>query len=190
MNKMTRNSSLCLLWQCLDVAGHDCVTLKSEDDGWRLEGCAVRMENGIPCRLSYRVACDSSWRTRRALIAGAVGSREVEMDIRNTSGGEWTVNGQACAALAGCTDIDLGFTPATNLLPIRRLALAVGRGAVVSAAWLRFPELEFSVLDQHYQRTGADSYRYSSADGCFQTELRVQADGLVVEYPGLWRVVS
>jgi hypothetical protein len=43
-----------------------------------------------------------------------------------------------CGAGEGCLDIDLGFSPSTNLLPIRRLTLAVGEAATVRAAWLPF----------------------------------------------------
>lgn len=39
---------------------------------------------------------------------------------------EALLNGVDCPAVAGCTDIDLGFSPSTNLLPIRRLSLEVG----------------------------------------------------------------
>jgi hypothetical protein len=41
--------------------------------------------------------------------------------------------------MAGCVNIDLNFSPSTNLLPIRRLDLSVGASAIVRAAWLRFP---------------------------------------------------
>ena len=41
-------------------------------------------------------------------------------------------------AVSGCVDLDLGFTPATNLIAIRRLALSVGASAEVTAAWLDF----------------------------------------------------
>jgi Putative glycolipid-binding len=38
-----------------------------------------------------------------------------------------------------CVDVDLGFTPATNTLPIRRLGLEVGEAAGLAVAWLNGP---------------------------------------------------
>src|SRR5205814_2718699 len=52
----------------------------------------------------------------------------------------------------GCLDVDLGITPSTNTLPIRRLGLAVGQAKEVRAAWIVFPELEVRLLTQTYTR--------------------------------------
>jgi hypothetical protein len=90
-------------------------------------------------------------------------------------------------AVAGCIDIDLGFSPSTNLLPIRRLSLAVGVSAAVNAAWLPFPSLVFEVLPQVYRRAGQRTYRYESGGGAFVRVLEVNATGFVTTYPGLWQ---
>ncbi len=41
--------------------------------------------------------------------------------------------------VAVCVDIDLNFSSSTNLLPIRRLDLAIGQDAELTAAWLVSP---------------------------------------------------
>ena len=99
----------------------------------------------------------------------------------------WSVGGIETPALQGCDDIDLGFSPATNLLPIRRLALQVGSKSTVRAAWVRFPELAVEVLVQSYERVSDDRYVYESAGGAFRRELQVDEFGCVIDYPGLWR---
>ena len=68
-----------------------------------------------------------------------------------------------CPAVAGCVDLDLNFSPSTNLLPIRRLNLSVGQEAAVRAAWLRFPSFILEPLEQLYRRVDATTYRYESA---------------------------
>ncbi len=100
------------------------------------------------------------------------------------------MNGTECPAVAGCIDIDLGFSPSTNLLPIRRLALSVGEEAKVKAAWLPFPSLEFEVLSQIYRRDAERTYRYESGGGIFVSVLEVNAAGLVTSYRGLWQAES
>jgi hypothetical protein len=97
------------------------------------------------------------------------------------------LNAVSCPAVRGCVDIDLGFSPATNLLPIRRLALNIGKEAEVRAAWLSFPALTFEVLPQVYRRVGETTYRYESGGGTFVRELQVNAVGFVTSYPGLWQ---
>lgn len=90
--------------------------------------------------------------------------------------------------VAGALDIDLGFTPVTNTLPIRRLALAVGASAPVQSAWLRFPELRFERLDQTYTRESELGFRYHATVGGqpFVARLDTDAFGRVLRYEGLW----
>ena len=75
----------------------------------------------------------------------------MNLDIRR-QGKRWMVNGMDVAEVSGAEDIDLSFSPATNLLPIRRLALKVGDSATISAAWVRFPEFRLELLEQTYTR--------------------------------------
>jgi hypothetical protein len=102
----------------------------------------------------------------------------------------WSLNGIDCPRVAGCHDIDLSFSPATNLLPIRRLALRVGERANVRAAWLRFPAFSLEPLDQVYEHIGDASYRYESAGGAFVAQLQVNSLGFVTNYPNLWQQES
>jgi hypothetical protein len=125
--------------------------------------------------------------TRRCVLGGYIGASDVSLELVRSAVGAWTVGGTPATALAGCVDIDLGFSPATNLLPIRRLVLAVGASAPVRAAWVRFPELTTEVLEQTYTRLGPDRYLYESAGGAFRRELVVDARGFVLDYPDLWR---
>ena len=70
----------------------------------------------------------------------------------------------------GCDDVDFSFTPATNLLPIRRLRLAEGARTGVRAAWLAFPALELEPLEQVYAHLDGGRYRYES-EGGFTADL-------------------
>jgi hypothetical protein len=96
----------------------------------------------------------------------------------------WTVDGIAKRALKGCTDIDLGCSPSTNTLPIRRLRLAIGASHTIQAAWVRFPELVAVKAAQTYTRLDEFTYRYAS--GTFEAELTVDDEGLVAAYAE-WR---
>jgi hypothetical protein len=133
------------------------------------------------------ITCDSEWRTRRCRIRGYIGAAPVRLNLARDPAGEWTVDGARAATLSGCHDVDLGFSPATNLLPIRRLGLSVGASAPVRAAWVRFPEITTEVLEQVYTRVAPERYLYESAGGVFRRELTVDALGFVLLYPDFWR---
>jgi len=91
--------------------------------------------------------------------------------------------------IKSCTDVDLNFSPSTNLPPIRRLDLPIGEAAKVKAAWLRFPSFEFELLTQQYRRLDENTYRYESAGGQFVSKPKVNKSGPVVDYPDIWRAV-
>ena len=176
-----------VLWQRLDLSGHELCELMVTDEARQLAGVALVTHGERPCRLDYSIDCDRAWVTHRAHVRGRIGLSDIEIVVEHDDAGAWRVNGVAQPSLDGCVDIDLGFSPATNLLPLRRLALAVGDRAPVRAAWVKFPTLELEVLEQTYTRTSATTYRYESAGGAFTREIVVNDDGFVLEYPGMWR---
>jgi uncharacterized protein len=172
-----------ILWRRLDRPGHEFSRAYFKDSSWRLVGTAVFGHEGQPCKLDYLIVCDAEWRTVSARVTGWLGNQAIEIDISIDDSGHWRLNGEECPAVCGCTDVDLNFSPSTNLLPIRRLGLEVGAEAEVKAAWLRFPSFKLERLDQLYRRTAPETYRYESAGGAFVTELEVNTAGFVTRYP-------
>lgn len=175
-----------MLWQGLYLKGHEYAHLTREASAWRLEGVAAFSHQGDPCRLDYLVRCNRKWKTTGAKIWGWVGDVIVGVELKSDAKGRWFFNDAEVPEVAGCLDLDLNFSPSTNLLPIRRLGLAVGGQATVRAAWLRFPTFRLEPLEQTYARLTDDSYRYTSGGGTFSAVLRVDAEGFVVDYPGIW----
>lgn len=137
--------------------------------------------------MDYSVICDLSWSTKLVNVHGTIGDKTVAIDLEVDADKRWFLNGTAQPLLSGCVDIDLGFSPSTNLLPIRRLALGIGQKSEVNAAWLHFPSFELKVLPQTYQRDAERVYRYESSGGSFVSMLKVNGAGFVTDYPGLWQ---
>jgi hypothetical protein len=179
-----------ILWQGLNIPGHEFAELAPAHDGWRLSGIALLAYEQEPCCLQYQIECDAAWYTRRVVVHGYLRAAPLALDLVRTTQGIWHANGMPVPAVDGCADVDLGFSPSTNLLPIRRLALSIGEEASVRAAWVRLPDLGVEPLEQVYTRIGDQTYRYESADGTFRRDLVVDASGFVVDYPGLWRAVG
>src|SRR4030095_13036045 len=128
-----------ILWRRLDYRGHESALLFSKDNSWHLRGTSVFLYNNLSCRLDYRIICNSQWRTQSARIVGWVGNSLIEMKLLVAPDQHWLLNDEDSLQVAGCIDLDLNFSPSTNLLPIRRLGLPVGEWQQVRAAWLRFP---------------------------------------------------
>lgn len=175
-------------WRRLDVPGREEARVERTAGGWRLTGELDVEEAGVAARLRYTIDCDPEWRTLSAMIEGEAGGDPVLFALAADGAGHWVCDGTPVSELAGALDVDLGFTPATNTLPIRRLGLAVGEIAPVRSAWLRFPELRLEPLEQTYTRESEHSFRYRAlVDGePFIARLDTDAFGRVLRYEGLW----
>ncbi|MEY8841847.1 putative glycolipid-binding domain-containing protein [Cribrihabitans sp. XS_ASV171] len=170
-------------WRRLDGPGEDKCRLVEEPGGYMLTGHARIGVAGAEAALDYIVRCDTEWNTTSADIAGFYRDEEVAWRILRDAQG-WTLNDDPCD-LADCVDIDLAITPATNLLPIRRLSIPEGRRAEVSAAWFRPEEGgRLERLDQSYACLSTKRIRYASPG--FQAVLHVHPSGFVTQYEGLW----
>jgi uncharacterized protein len=177
-------------WRRLDVPGREDALFLWTDSGWRLSGEVEVEEAGVAARLHYTIDCDPKWGTRSALIVGEVGGHRILISLESDGAGHWTRDGAPLPDLAGAVDVDLGVTPATNTLPLRRLGLAIGESGHVRSAWLRFPELRLEPLEQTYLREAEHCFRYRALlDGTqFEARLETDAYGLVLLYEGLWEV--
>jgi hypothetical protein len=175
-------------WRRLDVPGREQARIERLAEGWRLTGELDVEEAGVRAHLEYVIECDPGWRTRRTVVTSAASGTPVRLQLTADGDGHWTLNGGALPLVEGALDIDLGFTPATNLLPIRRLDLAVGKRAEIRTAWLRFPELRVEVLEQSYYREGVRVFRYTALVDGEQFRARLDTDefGRVLLYQGLW----
>lgn len=166
----------------IETDEHATVTVR--DTGLSLVGTVLGAESGVPVRIEYRVMTDGSGATAAAHISDVRGFEQRVLRIERSAKGVWSVNGKVDKALKGCTDVDLGCSPSTNTLPIRRLRLGLGAAKTIQAAWVRFPELTVGKAAQTYTRLDEITYRYES--GTFSAELLVDDDDVVTSY-AVWR---
>ena len=175
-----------VVWQALAWPGLEHLRIHADGEGIDADGVVLAVD-GRPIRLHYRLRCDRDWTARELTLEEA--DLGTSMSFRSDGAGHWTDgNGRAIDELAGCIDVDVAATPFTNTLPIRRLGLDVGASRDLRMLYVLVPEMTVSAADQRYTCLARDEnggiYRYES--GSFQAELVVDADGLVIEYPGLW----
>lgn len=173
------------MWRRLDVPGHDAARLVRTGGGYLLEGTAVYLHaTGAAC-IDYRVAVDDEWNTTVGRIEGFVGKHAVKHEIERDTGG-WRLDGQRMPNLDSLRDLDLGFTPATNILQLRRAGPEIGRTAKLTVAWFDIGESQITALPQHYDRRSATSYKYLAPSVPYEAVLELAPNGFIQNYPGLW----
>jgi hypothetical protein len=179
-----------ILWQRIDVPGIEWCRTSPTPLGGRLDGVALVDRDGEPFQFTYAIEVDESARTRRVAVEWRGGSHDGGIELESDGSGAWTLDDRPLFASPDALDVDLGFSPVTNSLPIWRLgaSLPIGESREIRVAWLLFPELEVVLGRQTYERLSDRVWRYRSEG--FEAEVEVGEDGLVDEYAGLWRVVS
>jgi uncharacterized protein len=175
-----------ILWRRLDLPGHDICHLWKSTHEWRLSGTAIFLCDRMPCLLSYKVRTTAKWQTSIASVSGYVGQSAIALTIAPAPNGWWSINGVEVPEVVGCIDLDLGFTPATNLIAIRRLALQIGEQSPAPAAWLGFPDFKLKQLKQQYHRLSSNKYEYVSPSVGYAATLEVDTYGAITRYPTLW----
>lgn len=157
-----------ILWHCSLLASSEQASLIEMEEGCRLRELAALPLRGEPCHIDYDVLCDPDWIPKSCRVNVVFSARVRTRELRRDGIGRWEHNGTPAPDLESCSDIDLGWTPATNTIPIRRLELEVGDTASIRAAWVRCPVLDVVANQQHYTRMSRDRWRYRSDDYDFE----------------------
>ena len=143
-------------------------------------------------RLTYRLTWDPSWRLRDAELVVATDRFTRSLILQTDGQGHWRHrDGRAIDDLDGCLDVDIWPTPFTNSFPIRREPMAVGERRQFRMAWIFAPDLTVHPQPQAYTRLADRLYLFENLDGSgFRAELPVDEDGIVLNYPDLFRRVT
>lgn len=162
---------------------HLCVT--EDESGIVAESVVDGRRDAADFRLTYRLHIDLRWRVREVGIRMADGA---ELQLVSDGLGHWsTSGGTAIPGLAGCIDVDIAATPFTNSLPIRRLAPGIGAAETIRVAYVSVPDLGVEAVPQRYTRLAERRFLYEGLSTSFSAEIDVDADGIVLDYPGLFR---
>ena len=176
-------------WTRLDRPGRDAALLRLHAGGWQLQGAAAFEHDESPAAVAYRVETDAHWRTTRGIVIGLLGERTIHHEILRDNDG-WRLDGAPVEGLEHLVDLDYGFTPATNVLQLKRMGLSPGQKAEVPVAWIDLDSATLTELPQTYERRGESSYSYEAPTVSYRALLEIAPNGFVRSYPGLWRLVA
>lgn len=173
-------------WRRLDVPGHDAASVTQTATGYELFGQATFLDPRGPTALRYVLDLTPEWVTREGHITGFIGERSVDTHIVRTADG-WTLDGKGLG-MPGIVDLDLGFTPATNMIQLSRVNLGVGDATGFDVAWLEAGDETLIRLPQRYRRVTETDYDYHSPQNDYRATIVLAASGFAAVYPGLWEI--
>jgi uncharacterized protein len=191
-------------------------------DDWRAEVAAVELApegirasgtqlgvDPITYRLDYRLEAPQDFITRRLEVECTGEGWWRCLTLSHGGDGGWTCDAEAegevdlprpggdADGLAGALDCDLGFSPLTNTMPIRRHGLLEREGGEdFVMAWVSVPDLAVHAYRQRYEHLRRDDdgavvrFHDKGLSEGFTADLELDADGFVWVYPELARRVN
>jgi uncharacterized protein len=189
------------------------------EDSWRAEAADVSLAGDglsargtqigavpVPYRLDYELEAAGRFVTRSLRVEASGQGWSRRLHLAHDGGGGWHAEseqhgeapfgppGGSVEALAPALDCDLGLSPLTNLMPIRRHGLEREPGSAdLLAAWVSVPDLALHAYPQRYEHVRSEPdhsvvrFIDRGLDPGFESELVLDRGGLVLVYPGLAR---
>ena len=179
-----------VLWRNEKFLMYEYCSLVDTGEGVSFDGVVVAAVDGKPLRAAYQIACGPDGQTRSVVVDAGGGLGEHHLRLEADGQRVWRLNGVELPDCRGCIDVDLGFSPSTNTLPIRRLNLKPGESQTITTAWVRFPEFDVVPFPQRYTRLGQNEYRFESLISDFQAILVVDDLGIVQKYGEFWEAAA
>jgi len=179
-----------IVWQrTLDNKSIEYCTVQTRPGDVRISGHILAAHESRPLRIAYEICCGDDWAAQTIDVEQALDNSITHLKMARTGNG-WLIGGATDSRLAGCQEVDIGLTPSTNALAIRRLGLAAGEAAEITAAWVRLPALAVEPSHQRYERLGEQEYRYTNLDSGFSAIVTVDRLALPVSYEGVWTRIA
>ncbi len=192
-------------WSKAEPFGAEFVEAEIESDLLAARGVAIGSAPAL-YRLDYELATGPGFVTTRLAVTAHGDGWMRSLDLRRAPSGVWEETWKetgVCGALgprpptdlnglAGAIDVDLGLSPLLNTPPVLRHDLLRSEGSVdLAMAWVSVPDLAVHRSPQRYSfvRTLDEQrsvVRFESlADDGFKADITYDADGFVLDYPGI-----
>lgn len=185
---MATDKTRTVVWQALSWPS-TVVHTHTVDRGIYDHGLAVgKTDCDIPFAMEYDLALTMGWDIRDVSVKSLLDDRAIRLVHR---GERWYDGaGQHLREFDGVELVDISISPFTNTLPIKRLHFEGEQPQRVDIIY--FDENRFSLgrLQQVYSQRDERTYRYQDVlRPDFVSDIIVDSDGLVVDFPELFRRV-
>jgi uncharacterized protein len=179
-----------LTWRAQDVSRMESVRVQLSGKRIRANGRIVAAATATQPAFGafYEVQTDESGATTRFGLTVTLAERERQLAIARDEENMWLITdhqGEKRAAYDGALDVDVVFSPFFNALPIRRLDLHQHADSIaLPMVYVNVPEMSVTAAVVNYTSEGRlDGIKLRSPVA--DTTVSVDADGFIVDYPGL-----
>lgn len=182
-----------LTWQAHDVPRMESVRVQMSGKRIKAYGriVAAATASHPSFSSSYSLVTDESGATKRLSLTVTLAERERQLSIARDEENMWLIqdhqNQTKRSAYDGALDVDVIYSPFFNALPIRRTGLYERADTItLPVVYVRLPELSVEPATIGYSSIGPDREAGIKLHSpVAQTTITVDADGFLLDYPGL-----
>lgn len=175
------------IWENKKSAGSEFLEVKSSEDTSIAKSSIISIENNTPLKIEYKIEL-TNWFTKNVKINLLNLGKSLYLESNQNH--QWfDEHGNEIPELSGAIDIDISCTPFTNSLPINRVDWRLNKPQSFLMVYIKVPELALKKVEQVYTliKEEKDYQMFDYRSSSFQSTIQVDKDGLVIEYPKLFK---
>jgi uncharacterized protein len=189
LSEPTSNAwSTILTWRSQDHRRMESVRVQLSGKRIKANGRIVAAETDTNPAFAayYDLLTDETGATKRLGMTATLAERERQLVVARDDENVWLITdhqGDSRAAYEGALDVDVVYSPFFNTLPIRRTGLHEHADSItVPTVYVNLPDMSVAAAMVSYSNIGDGMKVHSPVS---DTTLIVDADGFIVDYPGL-----
>lgn len=184
----TRQLRSCVLWRrILDDRSDEFCAVRQQEDEAELEGTSIGLTSALePFCCSYKILTNSALSKSRQLCISYLSPTGTRLLSMSRSNGGWKVEADEPFFIVA-DEIDLEWSPLTNMFPLRRMLEQGLMRLELKAAWVRMPDLRIERATQCYEWIDSLTARYINLESGFTALIRHDGEGFPLDYEGVWQ---
>lgn len=178
-----------LIWQGITFQSLEYFNLKENDKNIQVASKIIGCYENNIYSVDYQLTIDSEWNIQEFMIESEINTVKNRLTGKKDQD-EWEINNAINPDFKGFNFIDISLTPFTNTLPINNLKLAENDTQEIKVIYIDVLNSLVKPVTQQYTRIAFNTYHYDNLQTDFKSDIVVDENGLVVNYPKLFDKIA
>jgi uncharacterized protein len=177
-----------IIWKGIRPNTTEYCSIKQEPNGIVVRGQITGLLEDRPINIYYAINLDKDYQIN-AVHLQCPFNNSFDVSLLHKDEKWYDLQGNHLSQYDDCDDVDISITPFTNTIPIRRLHLTLGESRKIPVIYIDPLENTLTRTLQRYTYMENSRYRYENLTSGFVSEVITDSTGIVVEYPGIWKMI-
>lgn len=179
-----------IIWEGLNDESIENCNVLTNDDGYEVNSTiSVCLEDNI-CNIEYHLKTNKNWESQYCKITNCYGIENKTLELQRLPGNKWMINGSEEAEYNGFDGLDISVTPFTNTLIVNRRQLREEESINMRIIYIDPLKMQCEPIAVRYTKLSESEFEYENLTSGFNVVLDVDDDGLVINYPRLFKMLQ